>query len=162
MKKIKHTICILLICSFCPLPLVAQTAIPAAGGTAAGTGGSVTYSLGQLVFNQINGSTAFIIQGVQQPYEISVITAVENTEDISLDCSVFPNPTSGIIRLVIKSFENDNMRFRLFNINGLLLQDRQIQERETLIPMENLSSSVYFLKIIKNRKEVKVFKIIKK
>jgi len=161
MKKIKWSICILLICSFYPQILIAQTAITAAGGTATGTGGSVTYSVGQLVFNHINGSTGFIIEGVQQPYEISVITAVENTEDISLECSLFPNPTSGIIRLVIRSFENDNMIFRLFDINGVLLQDKKIEDRETVISMDNLPSSVYFLKIIKNRKEVKVFKVVK-
>jgi hypothetical protein len=141
---------------------MAQSAIPATGGTATGTGGSVTYTVGQIVFSQITGPDGFIIQGVQQPYEISVITAVENTEDITLECSVYPNPTSGMIRLVIKSFEDDNMIFRLFDINGVLLQDKKIEGRETVISMDNLPSSVYFLKIIKNRKEVKVFKIIKK
>jgi len=162
MKKIKCTICILLICSSFPHHLMSQSAIPATGGTASGTGGSVTYTAGQIVFSQISGPDGYIIQGVQQPYEISVITAVENTEDIALECSVYPNPTSGIIKLTIKSFEDDNMIFRLFDINGVLLQDKKIEDKETTITMDYLPSNIYFLKIIKNRKEVKVFKIIKK
>jgi hypothetical protein len=139
-----------------------QEIISATGGTATGSGGKATYTAGQLVFNVITGDGFSIIQGVQQPYEISVVTAIENTNGIILQCIVYPNPTAGFIRLVIKSFENEDMRFRLFNINGVLLQEKEIESEETEIQLENFSSSVYFLKVMKENKEVKVFKIIKK
>lgn len=139
-----------------------QESIPATGGKASGTGGSATYTVGQVVYHQFNGSTGFIIQGVQQPYEISIVTAIENTEDITLDCIVYPNPTEGSLKLVIGSFDDNNMRFRLFNMNGILIQDFKIEEKETIISIDNLQSGIYFLKVIKNNLEVKVFKILKK
>jgi len=139
-----------------------QETIPATGGTATGSGGSVTFTAGQLVFNVISGTTGYVIQGVQQPYEISVVTAIKNTEDITLECIVYPNPTEGLIRLVIKSFENEIMRFRLYDINGILLQDKKIEDMDTEISMISLPSSIYFLKVIKGKMEVKTFKIIKK
>jgi hypothetical protein len=142
--------------------LKGQETIPAAGGTATGSGGKVTYTVGQLVFNVITGTNFSIIQGVQQPYEISVATAIEGTEDITLECIVYPNPAEGFIRLVIKSFENENMRFRFYDMNGVLLQDKKIEDKETEISMYNLSSAIYFLKVIKDNKEVKVFKIVKR
>ncbi|MCJ7450031.1 MAG: T9SS type A sorting domain-containing protein [Bacteroidales bacterium] len=142
--------------------LKGQETISAAGGTATGSGGKVTYTVGQLVFNVITGTNFSIVQGVQQPYEISVATAIEGTEDITLECVVYPNPTEGSIRLVIRSFENDNMRFRLYDMNGILLQDKKIEDKETEISMDNLSSAIYFLKVIKDNIEVKVFKIIKR
>jgi hypothetical protein len=64
--------------------------------------------------------------------------------------------------LIVESFDYENLRFRLFDINGILLQDKKVESKETEISMDNLSSSVYFLKVIKNNVEVKVFKIVKR
>ncbi len=139
-----------------------QEAIPATGGTATGSGGSATYTVGQVVYNQFTGSTGFIIQGVQQPYEISIVTAIENTEDITLDCMIYPNPVEGSLKLVIGSFEDGNMSFQLWNMNGIIIQDFKIEDRETLILMDDMVSGIYLLKIIKNNLQVKVFKVVKK
>jgi len=162
MKKITGVISILLLCSFYPQITEGQETIPATGGSATGTGGTSTYTAGQLVFSVVTGTTGFIIQGVQQPFEISIVTAIANTEDITLECIVYPNPTNGIIKLVIKSFEDGKMRFLLYNMNGILLQEKKIEDSETVISMENLLPSIYFLKVIKGNLEVKVFKIIKR
>jgi hypothetical protein len=139
-----------------------QEAIVTTGGTATGTGGSATYTAGQIVYSTISGTNGYIIQGVQQPYEISVVTAIENAEDITLESILYPNPTEGSIKLVIKSFEDENMRFRLYDTNGLLLHDKKILDKETVISVDNLSPALYFLKVIKDKLEVKVFKIVKK
>ena len=142
--------------------ILAQSTIPASGGDGTGAGGTVSYSAGQVVYTTNTGSNGTVAQGVQQPYEISVVTAIENTKGISLECIVYPNPTNGLVNLVVESFDYDNMRFRLYDINGVLLQDKKVESRETEISMENLSSSIYFLKIINNDLEVKVFKIVKR
>ena len=142
--------------------LQGQETIPAIGGNATGTGGSVSYSVGQVVYTTNTGTNGSVSQGVQQPYEISVVTAVENTQDINLVCTVYPNPTSGFLKLVIKSFDYENLRFSLYNMNGVLLQDEKVEARETEISLDNQSYSVYFLKVIKDDLEIKVFKIIKK
>jgi len=139
-----------------------QQTIPATGGNASGSGGSVSYTIGQILSSSISGSNGTVVQGVQQPYEISVVTAIKNTEEINLKCFVYPNPTAGITKLVFESPDIENLRVRFFDINGMLLLDKKVESRETEISLENLSSSVYFLKVIKNNQEVKVFKIVKK
>jgi hypothetical protein len=75
---------------------------------------------------------------------------------------VYPNPTSGFMKLIVESFDYENLRFRLYDINGVLLQDKKVESKETVISMESLSASIYFLKVTKENKEVKVFKIVKK
>ena len=144
------------------LPVSAQTAIPAAGGIGNGTGGTISFSLGQVAYSSQTGSNGSIVQGVQQPYEISLISAVKNTEYINLECNVYPNPTSGSVKLNIKSFDYKYFRFCLYDITGVLLMDQKIESEETTIIIETLPSSVYFLKVIYKGSEVKVFKIIKK
>ena len=156
-----------LLCSlsfFCLFAVAArgQEAIPATGGTAAGTGGSATYTVGQVAYSVVTGTNGFIIQGVQQPFEISTVTAIEDTEDIILGYSVYPNPTEGKIRLVIKSFNDGDFRFQLYNLNGTVLQDKKVVDEETEISMENQTSAIYFLRVIRDNREVKVFKIVKK
>ena len=135
--------------------------IPATGGSATGSGGSVSYTVGQITYNTISGTNGTMAQGIQQPYEISVVTAIENAREIILICAVYPNPTRGIIKLIVESFDHENLRFQLYDINGVLLRDKKVESRETEISMNNLSSSIYFLKVIFNNKEVKVFKIVK-
>jgi hypothetical protein len=159
-KKVKLSVVLLLGLGLTALQ--AQEALTTSGGNASGTGGTASYSIGQVVYTTNIGTNGTVAQGVQQPYEISVVTAIRNTEDINLKCLVYPNPTGGITKLVFESPDFENVRFRLFDINGALLQDKKVESNETEIYVGNLSSSVYFLKVYNNNIEIKVFKIVKK
>jgi hypothetical protein len=161
MKQKRKILFAFFLSGFCLAIVQGQQTIPAAGGNITGSGGSVSYSAGQILCSTISGANGSVVQGVQQPYEISVVTALKNAEEIYLECSVYPNPTNGLAKLVFKSPDFDNLRFRLYNINGEILQDRKVESSETEISLENLSSSVYFLKVYNNNLEVKVFKIVK-
>ena len=117
---------------------------------------------GQVAYQTYTGSSGSVAQGVQQPWEISTVTAIENTEGISLAISVYPNPTSGSLKLTIKDFDYKDLRYRIYDMTGLLLQDKEIVSEETEIIMNDFTSAMYFLKIANSKQEVKVFKIIKK
>ena len=162
MKQAKRFLLFLILSGFYFAALKAQNTIPAAGGNATGSGGSVSYTIGQILYNTFSGTNGTFIQGVQQPYEISVVDAIENTEGIILEYKVYPNPTRGLIILTIEPFDQENFRFKVYDLSGILLQDKKIESEETEISMENLSSAIYFLKVIRDNQEVKVFKIIKK
>ena len=138
-----------------------QSAISATGGTATGSGGTVTYTVGQVAYSTFTGSSGSVAQGVQQPWEISTVTAIEKTEGITLEMSVYPNPTGGVLKLTIKEFNDKNLRFRLYDMNGILLQDKPIESEETEILLQGYSSTMYFLRIVNNKQEIKVFKIVK-
>jgi hypothetical protein len=161
MQHIKCFIFLWFLVGFC-ITLEAQNTIPATGSNATGSGGSISFTVGQIAFNTLSGSNGTISQGVQQPYEISVVTAVENTETMNLKFLVYPNPTSGLTKLVFESPDFSNLRYQILDISGRLLQDKKVEGQETEISLENLSSSTYFLKVYRNNMEVKVFKIIKK
>jgi hypothetical protein len=162
MKQKSKILSALLLSSLWVLSVQGQTTISTTGGNATGSGGSVSYTIGQIFYNTFSGTNGIVAQGVQQPYEISVVTAIENTEGITLEYIVFPNPTSGLIKLIIRPFDQENWRFRLYELNSILLQDKKIENEETEISLENLSASMYFLKVINNNREVKVFKIVKR
>jgi len=139
----------------------AQSAIPAAGGNASGSGGSVSYSVGQVVYTTNSGTSGSEAQGVQQPYEISIVTEIEEGTAFSMECSVFPNPSTNFVTLKVENHNTKEMSFQLYDISGKLLENTKIDANETNIDMHNLVISTYFLKVTQNNKEIKVFKIIK-
>lgn len=143
------------------ITIQAQNAIPATGGNASASGGSVSYSIGQVTYQILSGTAGTVAQGVQQPYEISIVTAIANTGGITLEYNVYPNPTRGLITLTIKPYNNENLRYWLYNLNGVLIQDKKVNSEETDISLESFSYSIYFLKVIKDNKEIKIFKIVK-
>ena len=143
------------------LSLQAQTAISAAGGNGTGSGGSVSYTVGQIVYTTASGSNGSVAQGVQQPYEISVVTGIEAT-DIDLSFSVYPNPSTDFLILKISNYNQEKYDYKLYNITGSLLLKDKVLSEETQINVQQMHSGTYFLKIISGYKEVKTFKIIKK
>ncbi len=126
----------------------AQEAILSSGGDASGTGGTVSYSVGQVVYTTNTGSNGSASQGVQQPYEISVSTAIENATDILLEFKAYPNPVKDILKLTTGNRDFENIIFQLYGINGEIIKSGKVTGNETSIKMESLSPSVYFLKVI--------------
>ena len=142
--------------------LQAQNAVPATGGNASGSGGTVSYSVGQVVYTtNTGGSNGTVAQGVQQPFEISEITGLEEAKGISLSVSAYPNPTSDFLNLKVENYDNTNLSYQLFDISGKLLESKKITGNQTSIVMSNLAPATYFVKVTESNKEVKTFKIIK-
>lgn len=142
--------------------LQAQQAIVNAGGNGSGSGGSTAYSVGQMVYTtSTNINTGSVAQGVQQPYEIQTVLGNEYVE-ISLQMSVYPNPTQNSLTLEVKQNNMENMQYQLFDLNGRLLVSENITAFTTAIEMARYAEAVYLLKVLKSKKELKTFKIIKK
>ena len=139
----------------------AQESVNATGGDASGSEGTVAYSLGQVFYTTSSGSSGTISQGVQQPFEISVVTGLEEAKGINLTVSAYPNPTTDYLTLEVKDFELSTLHFQLYDMSGKLLQSKKITGNQTSIVMSNLVPATYFVKVIQGNKEVKTFKIIK-
>ncbi len=141
--------------------LQAQESINATGSNASGSGGSASYSVGQVVYTTSTGANGTVAQGVQQPFEISEVSGLEEAKGISLSVSAYPNPTTDFLTLEVKDFELSNLHFQLFDMNGKLLQNEKITGNQTSIVMSNLVTATYFVKVVKGNRDVKTFKIIK-
>lgn len=141
---------------------LAQQSINASGGNATGSGGSVSYSVGQVVYRNHTGPNGSIVEGMQLPYEISVVTGIEAANGINLYVSVYPNPTADYLTLEVINFELNNLHYLLYNIQGKLLQTARITDTQTSISFSNLVTGTYFLKVMGNINDVITFKILKK
>lgn len=142
--------------------LRAQEAILAGGGNSSGGEGSICYSIGQLAYKVQATSEISITEGIQQPYEISVLSSSKNPKETNLNYSFFPNPVSNNLILTIHSSELINLRIELFDLKGRLLQESTVKSNTTHITMAEYVSGTYLLKVYKNNKKMNVYKIIKK
>ena len=162
MQDLKSSILTFLLLGFALTGLHAQEVIPAAGGNASGNGGSVSYSVGQVVYTIISGTNGSVSQGVQQAIEISVVSGIEEAKGITLIYSVYPNPTSNFLSLKVENYSFDKLRVQLYDIQGKLLESLIVTADQTSIDMTNLTPAIYLLRVIHNNIEVKSFRIIKK
>ena len=138
-----------------------QTAIPVSGGMAAGTGGSLSTTFGQVFYTISSGETGTVLQGMQQPYEISVLRFDESGKRITLQYRAFPNPTTDFLYLEIENYTGESLSYFLFDMEGKVLENNLISGPETRISMENRIAGVYFIRVLGNEYESISFKIIK-
>jgi hypothetical protein len=139
----------------------AQQSANAAGGDATGTGGTAAFSAGQVVYTTNTGSNGSVAQGVQQAYEISVVTGIKNETKASMSLVVFPNPTTSLLNLQISDLKTEQLSYQLTDAIGKLIIENKIIESSTQINMNAQAEAIYFLNIIQNNQTVKTFKIIK-
>ena len=167
MRHKKLQLCAILLLGLGLTGLHAQESVNATGGNASGNGGTVTYTVGQTGYRTYEGNNGSVAEGMQQPFEISVVTAVEGTEEVILSVSVYPNPTVDFLTLsmydeVTASNDLPQYSYQLIDMNGKLLQGARITDNQTGIAMSNLLPATYLLKVISGNKEVKTFKVVKK
>ena len=138
----------------------AQQVSNATGGDATGSGGTVAYSVGQVVYTTNTSISGTVSQGVQQPFEIFSIGINETGLNISL--LVFPNPTADNLTLQVSDYNSEKLSYEVFDMQGKLLKNGQIETQQTQINTGNLPSATYFIHVLnKENKKVQSFKIIK-
>ena len=149
-------------CMLCAVfTIQAQETIPTSGGEATGSGGTVSYSVGQLLSNMNIGSNGTVTQGVQQTIEF---VDLSNPELIALTLSAvtYPNPTTDYIVLSLTDATLTDLSYTMFDLQGRLVTKAKVEQEATQIAMKNLSIGVYILKVNRHNQELKTFKIIKK
>ena len=160
MKKLKQVKLMLLLFFGLSLSRVyAQQATTAAGGTIAGSGGSATYTVGQVAYSFLNSSSGSVGQGVQQAYEYLI--GVDELHEISVSMLVFPNPVNSVVNVKIEDENWKDLSYQLFDMAGRMVQTKNITGPLTSISMEDLGNADYFLTIRNKTEELKTFKLIK-
>lgn len=137
-----------------------QESSNASGGDAIGSGGTIAYSIGQVVYTTNTSTNGSVAQGVQYAYEIFSVGIKETALNISL--TVFPNPTTENLTLQISDYNNEKLSYQLFDLQGKLLNYGQVTTQQTEINTTSLPSATYFINVVnQENKKLQSFKIVK-
>lgn len=159
---------------YCLMALVAngQSISPdvwaSAGGHYSSSEASVTWTLGEtLIETHTNtGMEIMVTQGFNQPYLRQNTTGTaQPIQDNSPIFTVFPNPTSGVIRIKLSKPFDKPVQVELYNTLGQLIQSDlwlpNTAAPEMVLSLENQANGVYFLQVTMAGESLGVYKVQK-
>jgi len=147
-----------IVASILCLNLYSQSNTVSAGGDAEGDNGSVSYSIGQVVYTSAQGSNGNVNQGVQQPYDVGVIIGIE---EIGISLSVFPNPTAGLLTLTVADEDASLLSYQLFDASGRMVDAKNNLNSTNSISLDRYATGVYTLSVSRDNKQVKSFRVVR-
>ncbi|MCT2408583.1 T9SS type A sorting domain-containing protein [Chryseobacterium antibioticum] len=160
MKRTSIHCFFLILFTFSVSILNAQSTVLATGTNASGSNGSVSYSVGQTTY-LYKGAGSQILEGVQQAYEITTLSASE-TVSKQEGILLYPNPVRDYLYIDFTSAPHKGSEYQLFDAQGKIIKKDVISQSKSELDLSSLPSAVYILRINQNGENLKTFKVIKK
>jgi len=138
----------------------AQESVNSIGGVDVGTGGTVSFSVGQMVYTTDSKESGSLVQGIQRPYKITTtdIKKLDNT----LSFKAYPNPSSDDLFLEMNAFRNEKLNYQLYDMQGKLIMTNPIEVPKTQINMRALAVGAYVIHIHDSKNQaIQTIQIIK-
>lgn len=136
-----------------------QSAVLSAGGDALGTGGSVSFSLGQLADDHPAATTGNVQEGVQQPY-VDGSTSIASHVAQS-DAYVYPTVTVDLVTIVLQDATGQPCNATLIDAQGRTVLQRLVSDARTDLSLTHLACGVYQLLLVDAVGAQRSFTIIK-
>lgn len=129
------------------------------GESASNSNGSISFSVGQTNYENSSNSIGSYSQGVQQPYEYYVLDITAH--DVSLSVTLYPNPASNYVVIEFGDNQMLNCTFQLTDMTGRILQKGNLESPKTLVNLESLLPSTYFIEVKTTNNQTKTYQITK-
>ena len=154
-KKSILPLVLLMSCGFCSF---AQNAISSTGGHFKTTGGSTSFTVGQVAYVLKKGNGSYLNEGVQQVYTKKT-TPVEELVYLK-EVQLYPNPPQETVILILSSKEDVQVRYTIMDYLGKEIKYGIILSEKSEISLRDLPSGNYFISL-KSKKEIRIFKMVK-
>jgi len=148
-----------LVISFIYQTSYAQEVIATSGDYYENPGGSVSFTIGELAIQTLEGNGTILTQGYQQ--SLLIVTRVDEIEGIPYEIHVYPNPTTSSITLSYSGNDIPKLTYRLVGAAGKVLNNGEIYDEITILQFEHLPPATYFLQVMDSKKQVSTFNIVK-
>ena len=135
-----------------------QNAISSTGGHFKSSGGSTSFTVGQVAYVLKKGTGSYLNEGVQQVYTKKT-TPIEELVYLK-EVQLFPNPTQETITLILSSKEDIQVRYTIMDYLGKEIRNGNILSEKSEISLMDLPAGNYFISL-KSKKENRIFKIVK-
>ena len=135
-----------------------QNALSTTGGQFKSTGGSTSFTVGQVAYVLKKGTGSYLNEGVQQVYTKKT-TPIEELVYLK-DVLVYPNPTQETFNLIISTKEDVQVRYTIMDYLGKEIRNGIILSEKSEISLRDLPAGNYFISL-KSKKENRIFKMVK-
>lgn len=138
-----------------------KQAISSSGADISGSGGAVSYTVGQLLYQSHHSTEGSESQGVHHPVEIYVYPGIQEQKSTRTNVLVFPNPVTHSLTAVINEVVASGYEVMLSDIIGKVLFSTTTHDQIFSLDMSSYARAVYFLKIYTEGKQIDVLRIVK-
>ena len=135
-----------------------QNALSTTGGHFKSTGGSTSFTVGQVAYVLKKGTGSYLNEGVQQVYTKKT-TPIEELVYLK-EVQLYPNPTQETFNLIISTKEDVQIRYTIMDYLGKEIRNGNILSEKSEITLMDLPAGNYFISL-KSKKENRIFKIVK-
>lgn len=151
MKSIKF---ILFLCAMCTLNVFSQNqnVISNGGNYQESSGGSLTWTIGEVVINTLESPDVHVTQGFNQDW-LNFLNIEVFSEKINV--SVFPNPTTEFIN--IEADKKSDLV--IYDASGKSVGQYKIDKTDQ-IDLSDFSAGIYYLNFSRKNAKLKTIKII--
>ena len=153
---------LIILALLCTTPLFsnAQESVNAAGGDQNSTSGSISFTIGQIDYVSVSNNDHTLTLGVQQPYEIFVLSISPFVLDFTI--SAFPNPTNQFLNVHILGFSEQRLTYKIHDLSGKTHLFGSLDSDYTIVDLQSLSDASYIISIYDaNNQFLQSFNIIK-
>lgn len=126
-------------------PLHAQQANPAGGGDAAGIGGSMAWTLGQIDDAWLESPFGSMAQGVQHPVEMLTVSVPAHAMDPGM--VLWPNPATDQVAIDLCGGWAPGMRYEVQDASGRRVAEGPVVASRFSIPVREWPAASYFILI---------------
>lgn len=121
---------------------VNQSVISSSGGVIdKNLGYNIIWTLGETVIESFDTSNIMLTSGYNSVYYD--ITAVKNSNEIATEIKFYPNPVRDILTLEFPDELQSSYVFKLLDVSGKVIVEKQINNKITTIPFSNLTTKIY-------------------
>ncbi len=121
----------------------------------------ISWTLGETIVETASSTSAgySITQGFQQPGLTIIELQNEVNSTLSIEMTVYPNPTSGM--LYLSTDEQDDLSYQLIDVSGKMIFDNQIQSDLESIDLSGLPAATYIVRVVQKNNLLKSYQVIK-
>ncbi len=137
----------------------AQEVIATSGDYSETTIGSLSWTIGEPIIENVSGTNNILTQGFHQSK--LTVTTINEIPGLEMNITVYPNPASDYLNVEVKTDQQKEFQINLFDLNGKLIMQKDFSSGKETLDMQNYHPAIYILKVSTNNKEIKTYKIVK-
>lgn len=160
-KKTKFIISALLLfaLNICNGQYISSDVMASGGDVYKNNYASLSFTIGEPVIETWKTDGTALTQGFQQSSYYA--TSIKNETKINNNIGVFPNPTSGVVNVVVSGNPETEYTYQLSDNIGRILIDKVSFSNDAKFDLSIFSDGLYLLKVYKGDLVVKIFKVVR-
>ena len=121
-----------------------QESVVISGGEISGPGGSMSISIGQTFYQTNNDAIYSEVQGVQQPFEFSIVSSTDIQNKLK-NIDTYPILASQYITILNDDYSLEKIKFEIFNLRGQKVKEGELIGPKQIIQITDIKVGNYFI-----------------